>query len=183
MNTKRLADLITFGRAAGAPMLAGWVLAGGPATAGWAAAFLLVDWAGDLIDGALARRTPSAPQTWIGEHDLEVDMWVAAWLLAYLGLAGLVNLALAVLYLAGAGLLLAAAGWPRSLGMVCQAPIYVAVMIIAVQRAPLVAVGLFGWPVLVVALTWPRFPRVVVPQFLAGFRQLRPPAPGSHSRA
>ena len=182
MNTKYLADLITFGRAAGALVLAGCGLAGGPKTLPWAAAFMLADWTGDMLDGALARRRPLARPTWIGDHDLEVDMWVAACLLAYLALAGLVDGSVAGAFALSAIIILAVTGWPRALGMLCQAPIYAGFILITLDQAPEMARWLVLWPVAAILITWPKFPQVVVPEFLAGVRAIGRHAPGSHPK-
>ena len=182
MSTKRLADLITLGRAAGALAFAGWALIGGSPILPWAAAFMLANWTGDVLDGALARRSPTARPTWIGSHDLEVDMWVAGCLLTYLALAGLVNARLAVGYALASVVVLAATGWPRALAMLCQAPIYAGFIFVVVERAPAAAVWLVLWPPAAVLLTWPKFPKVVVPEFLAGVRTVWDHRPGQRRK-
>jgi phosphatidylglycerophosphate synthase len=173
MNAKQWADLITWARAAGALVVAVAGLTAGAAALLWVAAFLLANWIGDLVDGALARRCPWAGHTWIGDHDLECDMWVAACLLAYLAFAGLVDPRLAVAYAATAVVILALASWPRSLGMLCQAPVYGGVILITMAKAPSFAIWLVLWPLVAVVITWPRFPKTVVPEFLAGLHSLR----------
>jgi hypothetical protein len=179
MNTKQVADLVTFGRAAGALALAGSGLAERPAPLSCAAAFMIADWSGDMLDGALARRCPQARRTWIGDHDLEVDMWVAACLLAYLALAGYVDLGLAAAYAVGSVIVLVATNWPRSLSMLCQAPIYGALIVTAMAEAPAAASWLVLWVAAAILLTWPRFPREVVPGFVDGMRNLWQRGPGS----
>jgi len=170
MNSKNLADAITLGRALGALALVGWGVLRGVASLPVAAAFLMADWTGDVLDGALARRSPQARRTWIGDHDLEVDMWVAACLLVYLALVGLVDARLAAGYALVWAVLLAASGWSRALGMLCQAPVYGGLILITVSRAPAMAAMLVLWVLIAILVTLPKFPRVVVPEFLAGFR-------------
>ncbi len=181
MNTKQLADLVTFGRAGGALAVAAWGTAG-PKTVPWAAAFLLANWTGDILDGALARRSPLAKRTWIGDHDLEVDMWVAACMLAYLVLSGLVHWGLAAAYAIGSVVILVATRWPRSLDMLFQAPIYAGFILIAIDQAPWVAQWLVLWPLVAILITWPKFPKVVVPGFLAGMKEIWHNSPGSHPK-
>jgi len=173
MNSKQLADSITLGRAAGALGLVGWGMAHGAESLPAAAVFMVANWTGDILDGALARRSPRARRTWIGDHDLEVDMWVAGCLLAYLAVTGLANARLAAGYVVAWAVLLAASGWPRALGMLCQAPIYGGLFVITVGRAPALAVGMGLWVLIAIVLTWPRFPQTVVPEFLAGLRAMR----------
>jgi hypothetical protein len=176
---RRLADLITLGRAAGAMLLAASGLAGRPAPLPLAAAFLLADWTGDILDGALARRAPRAAPTRIGPYDLQVDLWVAACLLVYLAFAGRLGLGPALAYLAGAGLLLAATGWPRALAMLSQAPVFFVFILVVFDASPALGLLLLGWPLAAVALTWPRFPNEVIPGFLAGLRGLWRNGPGA----
>ncbi len=173
MNSKQLADSITLGRAAGALGLAGWGMVHGAKSLPVAAAFMVANWTGDILDGALARRSPRARRTWIGDHDLEVDMWVAGCLLAYLAATDLVDGRLAAGYVAAWVVVLGASGWPRALGMLCQAPIYGGLVVITIDRAPLAAAGMGLWVLAAILLTWPRFPRTVVPEFLAGMRAVR----------
>jgi hypothetical protein len=170
MNSKHLADSITWARAVGALALVGWGLLRGAASLPVAAAFLVADWTGDILDGALARRSPQARRTWVGDHDLEVDMWVAGCLLAYLTVTGLVDARFAAGYVLMWLILLATSGWPRALGMLCQAPIYAGLILIALARAPALAVAMGLWVLSAILITWPRFPQRVVPEFLAGMR-------------
>src|SRR5574341_2291346 len=96
---KQFADLITLMRFAIALSLPWLGLAQGAAGLPVAVWLMVADWTSDFLDGAMARRSRVAYYTWVGYHDLEVDMAVAAGLLAYLVFAGLVDVRLAGIYL------------------------------------------------------------------------------------
>jgi cardiolipin synthase len=132
---------------------------------------LILAWITDLLDGPLARRDPSGRRTWIGDRDLETDISVSIGVLAYLTLAHYVAPSIAL----GYGLICAALlakFRSRQLGMVVQAPAYAGIIYVALHDAQSFGLAAVGYVLLVVAATWPRFPRVVVPQFLDGMRTL-----------
>ncbi len=56
---------------------------------------MIANWTGDLLDGRIARRSRMVDHTWIGDHDLEVDMAVSTGLLVYMQQSGFVNIWLA----------------------------------------------------------------------------------------
>src|SRR3989304_1760435 len=88
---KQVADLITFARGMLAFYLA-WLGATlsehGLPIAVWA---MIINWTGDSVDGALARHSRRQYHTWIGDHDLQIDMLVSFGLLIYMLLAGYVH--------------------------------------------------------------------------------------------
>ncbi|MBI4769897.1 MAG: hypothetical protein HY784_05640 [Chloroflexi bacterium] len=170
---KPLADLITLARAALAFVLA-WLGvaqgAGGLPAAVW---LMIADWTGDVLDGTLARRSRRRYRSWIGEHDLEVDMLVALGLLAYMAAARLLDPRLAGLYLLLWALYFLRQGLVKSPGMLFQAPIYGWFLLFTLFRAPGLGLWLVAWIAAAIALTWPRFPDRIVPEFLAGMRAAR----------
>jgi hypothetical protein len=171
INAKRVADLITGFRAFLALFLAwlGWArgMAGLP-LAIW---IMLSDWTGDSLDGTLARHSRKHYHTWLGDHDLLVDMAVATGLLLYMAAAGFVDPLLAGAYILSWGLVFTYLGIPRSLGMLVQAPIYGWFIWIAVHQTP-VGWLLVIWIIAAMIVTWPRFPQEVIPGFLTGLREL-----------
>jgi hypothetical protein len=174
---KQVADSITWARLALAGGLIGLGLIrgrGGVDLVVWA---MLVDWTGDCLDGVIARRSRVRAHTWIGDHDLAVDMIVSIGLLGYLLLAGLLDFRLASVYLVGWALLFWRWRVPPALGMLFQAPIYGWFIISALVLEPAAGGGLIAWILAAIAITWPRFPKAVVPGFLRGMRALtqRPP--------
>lgn len=172
-NRKRLADFITGARLLLGASLAWLGLARGAAALPTAVWLMLVNWTGDSVDGVIARSSRPFYHTWLGDHDLEVDMAVAAALLAYLVAAGFAPPTVAILYLVGWLLLFWRLGLVRSLGMLAQAPVYGWLIWAALVEAPDVGRWVLVWIVLAIIVTWPRFPREIIPSFLAGLRPVR----------
>ena len=171
MVAKRVADLITFTRGL---IAIGLVWVGykyGPTGISYAAWMMLADWIGDMSDGRIARLSRVEYHTWIGDHDLEVDMTVSVGLLVFLVEAKFIHIWLAVGYLFLWGIyFILKKGNPHSMGMLFQAPIYGWFIWAALRNAPLA-----GWTIVIflamaIAITWPYFPKVMVPGFLEGIR-------------
>lgn len=169
---KQVADLITSMRVLIAACLVGVGIVRGMAGLPFVAGMMVADWIGDMIDGRIARRSRVKYHTWIGDHDLEVDMSVSVGLLGYLFLAGYLNiwfaggyLLLWSLYFLGRG------GIPHSYGMIFQAPIYAWFIFVTLRDLPQIGWTIVAFLLGVIALTWPYFPKVVVPGFFAGFRK------------
>ena len=165
-DPKHVADLVTFARgllALGLIWL-GW--SQGSDGLGLAVYLMLADWTGDVLDGALARRSPDRDQTWIGDHDLEVDITVSVGLLGYMLLAGYMDWRAAAGYLLVWILIFWHWGYIRSLGMLVQAPIYVWFIYLAIREPPYTGWLIIAWIAIILVITWPRFPREVVPGFL-----------------
>jgi len=101
-----------------------------------------------------------------------VDMTVSVGLLAFLVKAGFANI-----WLAGGYILLwclyfwRQGGIPHSVGMLFQAPIYGWFIWVALRDAPKAGWAIVIFLVSAIALTWPYFPKVMVPGFLDGFRK------------
>lgn len=172
LNAKRIADVITAARAAIGIIFPWMGWAHGVASLPTAVWLMLVDWTGDAMDGTIARHSQPVYHTWLGDHDLEVDILVALGLLGYMVFAGFVTPALAGLYVIFWILVLWLWHVPRALGMLCQTPIYGWFILMAVQNAPQAGKWLLTWIIVAIIVTWPRFPQEVVPNFLAGMRRL-----------
>lgn len=169
---KQLADLITWARLGIAGLLALLGMHLGARALPWAAWLLLLSWTGDSMDGALARREPEAAQTWIGMHDLEVDVAVAAGLLIYLAASGYVPKLLAGGYfLAWAGVYFVY-GLQRPLEMLFQGPIYGWFIWEAARDPSRTGWWLILWIVVAIILTWPKAVQEIVPGFLRGMMNL-----------
>jgi cardiolipin synthase len=168
---KLVADTLTGARCFLAVYIA-WVgLALGADGLGRAMVGLVCAWVTDLLDGTLARLKPCPRQTWIGRRDLEVDIAVAGGVLFYLAWSGYVSGLVALAYF-----LLALAGYAlsgnRALGMAMQAPIYLLALATAYRYAFAHFVLAALWIAIVIVVTWPRFPKEVVPDFLRDVAQL-----------
>lgn len=172
MVAKQVADFITFARGLLLVLFPwlGW--AQGALALPWAAALLVANWTGDSLDGPLARRSRVQYQTWIGEHDLEIDMAVSIGLLIYMLLSGFVRPAVGGLYLLLWAIFFWRSGNPRAAGMLFQAPIYAWFIITAFQHTALAGWMLVGWIAVGLIVTWPRFPKETVPEFIRGFREM-----------
>lgn len=172
MNNKRIADSLTFLRVVVAALL-GWLgLSQGSAGLSKAVFLLLLAWTSDALDGPLARRSSHREQSWIGKHDLEVDMIAACGLLSFMIFAGYVTAWVGLGYALAGLILFWLTRFPRSLGMLFQAPIYGWFIWTAYANG-----GWFGWlPIIwittAVLITWPRFPQKVVPEFISGVQNL-----------
>lgn len=169
---KQVADLITSTRVLIALCLGLLGFIRGAAGLPLAAWLMILDWFGDMVDGRIARRSRVQYRTWIGDHDLEVDMAVSLGLLVYLLQAGYVNFWI----FAGYILLWCLFFWRnsgilRSFGMLFQAPIYGWFIWIALRDAPGAGWTIVIFLLAVVMVTWPYFPKVVVAGFFAGFRK------------
>lgn len=169
---KRLADVLTASRGLFALILALLSWQRDSEALPLAALVLLVSWSTDLFDGALARRSGVAHQTWIGDHDLEADVLVSIGVMVYLVGAGFLAPVYALAYVLLWGLIFQRWGWRREPAMLFQAPIYLWFIVVALRDATIAGWCLVGWILAVVALTWPRFPQEVVPGFLAGMQSV-----------
>lgn len=172
LQAKTLADTLT-----GARFLLGlyllWLgMQKGSEALPTAALMLLVAWITDLLDGPLARRDLRRRHTWIGDHDLEADLAVALGTWLYLALAGFISFFLAAAYGAfGAAALWQFGSAPLAWGL--QALPYGAMIWTALRHMPPYGLLLVTWVGLLVAITWPRFPQQMLPEFLNTMRNLR----------
>jgi hypothetical protein len=165
---KQVADIITFGRGLMAFILAGLGLLVGDEALPMAAGIMIADWCGDILDGPIARRSRVYYHSWIGDHDLEVDMTVSVGLLIYMLGAGFVSWWVGVVYLLVWVIFFIRLGFTHSPGMLFQAPIYAWFIWIALRGVPGLGALILVLILAVVIITWPRFPREVVPMFLKG---------------
>ncbi len=169
---KQVADLITFGRSLISVALVGLGFHQGEAGLPLAAMLMLLSWISDVIDGPLARRSRVQYRTWIGDHDLEVDMSVASGLLIYLVLAHYVGLLTGILYAVLWIVILRYWRENRALKMLYQAPIYGWFLWVELSEAFVYGIWLVVWILTVIWLTWPRFPREVIPGFLGDIQKV-----------
>jgi phosphatidylglycerophosphate synthase len=171
LDVKTIADTLTAGRFLLALVIFWLGLRVGQPALPTVTLTLVLGWASDLLDGALARRAINQRHTWLGDNDLSVDVCVALGLLGYLTFSGYVSPAIAVSYVLMTGALI----WrfrSRALAMAAQAPVYAILLYLALRDAQLYGALAVGWIALTVIVTWPRFPETVVPEFIQGMREL-----------
>jgi cardiolipin synthase len=169
---KRLADGLTLSRLVVAMALLWLGLQHGASALPAAGALMILSWASDVVDGGLARRSPIRVHTWIGDHDLEIDMSVSLGLLGYLLASGFVDARMGAGYVLAWGLVFWRWGIQRGPGMLFQAPIYGWFILVALRNAPPAGWAMVVWILCVLVVTWPRFPQEVIPGFLVEMRRL-----------
>ena len=170
-KAKTVADTLTGARA----FLAVWILwlgiNGGRGALGAASITLILAWATDILDGPIARRSPRPTHTWIGDHDLEVDLLVAFSVWVYLSMAGYVP----PIEMAAYAIVVAAALWyfrSKHLGWGVQAVPYGGMILVSLRDARAYGIAMVLWIVGILIVTWPRFPRETVPEFVDGMKSL-----------
>jgi phosphatidylglycerophosphate synthase len=168
---KQVADLITYSRGLMAFILAGLGLLLGKEALPLAAWLMVADWCGDMVDGPIARRSRIYYHTWIGDHDLLIDMTVSVGLLVFMLGAGYVSWWLGVFYLLAWALYFLKFGLIPAPGMLFQAPIYFWFIVTTFRYTTGFGVLIITLILAAVVLTWPKFPKVVVPGFLDGMRK------------
>lgn len=172
---KQIADMLSLLRVCIAILLVfAGVLAGVEALP-FAAVLLLISWTSDSIDGPIARRSRYASQTWIGDHDLEIDMSAAIGLLVYMLAANYVANWVGILYLLVWTLVFWRYGLLSGLGKAFQAPIYGWFIVIALRDAQPYGIALIVWILMALLITWPKFPESIIPGFLSGFKRVDDP--------
>lgn len=170
LAAKQVADLITLTRGLLWICMAWLGAAQGKSALPAVGLLLLYSWLSDMLDGPIARRSLHFYHTWLGDHDLEVDMSVAAGLLIYLGLSSYVPILIVTAYLLAWGLVFKHRGLLRSPGMLFQAFVYAGFLYLALRDARGIGLGLVVFILCAVIFTWPKFPNEVIPGFLSGFK-------------
>jgi hypothetical protein len=168
---KQVADLLTYSRGLMAFLIAGLGILLGPQALPLVACIMIADWCFDMLDGPIARRSQIYYHTWIGDHDLQIDMTVSVGLLIFLLGAGYVSWWLGVIYLLAWALFFLRFGVTPAPGMLFQAPSYFWFIWITVKQAPGFGALIILLILAALILTWPKFPKLMVPGFLNGMRR------------
>lgn len=146
----------------------------GPQALAAVAGLLLLGWTTDILDGRLAHRFEKG-QTWLGDHDFQIDMLMVLSSAIFLTATGLVPLSLGVPYMVTAVLISLYTLRFRhflkfkSVTMLLAFPWVFTPFVIALFREPLAAYAGLVWMILALLLDWRRF-LGVVGDFLAGAR-------------
>jgi len=168
LHSRRVADLLTGLRASIAFSLPWLGYRLGAAALPLVVTLMLIGWISDYYDGVIARQSPNKTISWIGQHDLEVDMTASAGLLIYLLGAGFVSLGVAAIYVLVWAIIFIRYGFSKATGSLMQAPIYGRFLWVAGQLAPHAAVWVLVWVVANLLFTWRRFAYEVLPEFFVG---------------
>ena len=131
---------------------------------------MLLSWISDYFDGFLARKSQPFSPTWIGSHDLQIDVLVGSALLAYLSFSGFLPGALAIVYLVLWLLFFGLRGMPKAYGAVFQAPIYGYFLWLAWQQGSWALLYVLAWLGGNLLFTWRRLVFTLIPEFFAGLR-------------
>lgn len=175
MNTlKMIADILTGSRLLIAAVI-GW-LGWSHGIQGWPLVTLLLiySWSSDVLDGVLARMSKNPFPTWIGNHDLLIDMAVAFGLMVFMTASNSSNLSATIIYMLIWILIFSRFGMLSALGKLFQAPIYGWFIFLTFRYDPILGGLMLLFLVFIVFVTWPRFPSDTVPRFLSGFNDNNP---------
>lgn len=129
-------------------------------------------WMGDFIDGRLARVSGVNRQTWIGSHDLQIDLFVSLGLGAYLIWSGFISNLYSFIYIFIWGVLIWKKGPDRNLLMLFQCPIYLILIYLSLLYIPddgkwiLVLVGI------ILIINGKAFIKDIIPGFITGMLNL-----------
>ncbi|MFN2188994.1 MAG: CDP-alcohol phosphatidyltransferase family protein [Candidatus Promineifilaceae bacterium] len=172
MSGKQVADIITWLRTLIAFALPVLGITQGAKSLQAAVILLIVNWTADSFDGVLARRSRVQYKTWIGDHDLEIDMLIGAGTLIYLFTAGFLSWQAAAIYCLVWLVIFWRFGIPHVLGVLFQAPIYGYFIVRAMMESTQIAFWLILWLLAAIIISWPKFPKVIIPEFLHDVREL-----------
>lgn len=127
---------------------------------------MILCWSGDFVDGMLARHSRHPRVTFIGSHDVQIDVFVSICLGLFMLFAGYVNTMLAGGYLIFWALIFWRFGLERNLLMLAQSPIYLYFILLSLREDTARAYLMVAWVALATALLWRRFSQEVVPDFI-----------------
>jgi phosphatidylglycerophosphate synthase len=133
---------------------------------------MILCWTGDFVDGGIARRSRRPRRTYIGDHDVYVDLFVSLCLGVYLIGAGFVGFTFGVCYLLVWVLIFWRFGLEHNLLMLMQAPIYLDLILLAMRYMPESGAWLIAWVLAATMINWRRFSHEIVPRFIDGMRAL-----------
>lgn len=171
LTARQVADFVTLLRAFLGLSLVWLGLTEGSLGLQKAVLIMIAAWTGDTIDGKIAWRSKSYYYSWIGDHDLEIDMAVSCGLLVYLITSEYINVWIVCFYVLFWAFMLWRWKNFNVLRLLCQAPIYGYFIWVAMTRLPNAGIWILVWMVVAVIMTWPQFPQHIVPGFLKGLRE------------
>jgi hypothetical protein len=173
LDAKLIADLITLSRGLFGLGLVWLGLSHSLTTVPVAVVLMILGWTSDFIDGSIAHLSRHPRQTWIGDRDLQVDVFVSLCLGVYLIATGFVGWIVGLFYLIVWGLIFWRFGSDRNLLMLFQSFIYLKLIFVAFNQAPMYGYLILIWVALATAINWKRFTQRIVPGFVGGMKSLR----------
>lgn len=134
--------------------------------------WLIIAWFTDILDGFFARKSHVDYQTWIGSHDLHADMTVSFGVLLYLTFSRFISIFITIIFLTITFLGLLA--FPsEQLAQGFQAIPYAMMIYTAFRNLFNYGILLVSYIIFVIVITWPRFPKEKIPEFLNGMKNLK----------
>jgi len=171
-DMKLIADIVTTIRGFMAFILVWIGLVLGKGGLSYVVYIMIACWTGDFFDGRLARASRRKRLTWIGSHDLQVDLFVSLGLAGYLIWSGYVSGIALLAYLLVWGIVIWKKGPDRNLLMLFQSPIYGIFIYITLVFAPEHGKWILIWLVCLLAINWKNFINVIIPGFISGMVNL-----------
>jgi len=167
-DAKMVGDFITASRGLLGLAIVWLGLTQGVAALPIVAALVLLDWTGDFVDGAIAKRSRNPRHTRIGDSDIYIDLFVSLCLGIFLISAGYVGLTLGFFYLLIWIVIFWRFGLDKNLLMLMQTPIYLWFILTTLRVLPESGFWMVVWVLTATAINWRRFSKDIVPKFISG---------------
>jgi hypothetical protein len=171
-DAKLLADLITVTRGSLGLIMVWLGMTRGERALPIVIPMMILCWSGDFFDGMLARHSRPPRKTFIGNHDVQIDLFVSICLGLYMVFTELIDTSIGVWYFMGWAVIFWRFGMDRNLLMLAQTPIYLCFILIGLRDYPLLGSLMVIWVMLTTAILWRRFSQEVVPHFIEGMKSL-----------
>lgn len=172
LDAKMVADVITVTRGTLGLVMFWLGLAQGEQALPIVIPMMILCWSGDFFDGMIARHSRHPRKSYIGDHDVQIDLFVSICLGLYMLLAGFVSIPIGVWYLIGWAVIFWRLGMDRNLLMLAQTPIYLYFILVGLRFYPALGYLMVIWVLLVTTILWRRFSQEVVPNFIKGMKSL-----------
>jgi hypothetical protein len=171
-DAKWIADFITAARATLGLVMIWLGVTLGEQTLPIVIPMIILCWSGDFFDGLIARRSRNPRKSFIGDHDVQIDMFVSICLALFMLFTKLVSASVGIWYFILLAIVFWRYGMDRNLLMLAQTPIYLYFILIGLRDFPALGYLMVFWVLLALAFHWQRFSQEVVPNFLKGMRSL-----------
>lgn len=132
--------------------------------------WLILAWITDVLDGYLAR-TSKMPEDFIGKHDIYADMTVSAGVLYFLTVSNFISWKFTLIFVITAIFLI----WyfkEKAVADGIQAVPYALILYTSLKYEPSYGYLIIAYLLFLIFITWPRFPKEKVPEFINGIRNI-----------